>query len=543
VRVIAPNGKRALSVSDTSRPCFFLDATLLLPGTSKATADREAGAHRSEITAPLSCLNMQPSIWYSHDVFSAVAACRQRLSILVVLIEPAPSVMSPAPDVAESEPLTSTYARSATAAWHRVTFASPVVREAVEAAGAVCLRLPDDAPPSRDFADFCAVFNVPPARPTVFVIGPNGRVHALELAFLGPRAFVERLRFAQSVVRNPSLGDSAATAAAAFLAAAAASRPGATQAVSNNPTTQSASAQCSITNRAACEAASTDLVETLTESSENPRSAAGTNAGLRHQEGQGGVDPEAARIIAVQVDDASVNSEAISVTEPPARNVLSSSPTYLGAAARSSRNPMSGTGSMQLKGNTSKNSNANIAVRLPDGTVLRRLFCASDRFRFVRTWVADECKLVTSDFALSTSFPKRYFDIGEDSKLLSELELCPSASLFVTVTAAPQGTLRVPGLSTASSLVTSTLGAVGNAASRVASWLPTLSGNETAPARLTTEPPQNANREATGSGQNPASMAEIRRRESRSRDGNQYYNGNGTQFNGEDDDAPVDATR
>jgi UBX domain len=484
---------------------------------------------------------MQPTIWYSHDVFSAVAACRQRLSILVVLIEPASSVMSPTPDVASSEPLTSTHARSATAAWNRVTFASPVVREAVEAAGAVCLRLQDEHPPSRDFADFCAVFDVPHARPAVFLIGPNGRVHAIELAFLGPRAFVERLTFAQNVVRDPSLGESAATAAAALLAAAAASRPAATQAVSRNTPMQSASAQCSITNRAACEAASID--ETATTSSEDPQNSARTSEVLRHQEEQGAVDPEAARLDAVREDDANINSGATSATVPPASNVKSTPPTHLGAAAEFSGNRMSRPAPMQLRAKTGRNTNTKIAVRLPDGTVLRRSFCASDRFCFVRTWVADESKLVTSDFALSTSFPKRFFDLGEDAKLLSELELCPSASLFVTVTAAPQGTLSVPGLSTASSFVTSTLGAVGNAASRVASWLPTLSGNELAPGRATTEPPPNANQQAAGRGQNPSSMAEIRRRESRSRDGNQYYNGNGTQFNGEDDDAPMDATR
>ena len=103
---------------------------------------------------------------------------------------------------------------------------------------------------------------------------------------------------------------------------------------------------------------------------------------------------------------------------------------------------------------------------------------------------------------------------------------------------------RLRGLPTASNLVSSTINAVSSVAVRVASWLPTLSGD----AAARTDASAHGDRDVIYDGEarhrlNATSMAEVRRRETRSRSGNQYYNGNGTQFNGEEDDVSVDSGR
>jgi hypothetical protein len=489
---------------------------------------------------------MDSPIWYDGDVLSAVLACRQRQAVLVVLIEPPASVMArPAGSAAAVEPAQTTYARGATAALHRVTFSSPLVREAVSDAGATCLRLQDGGP-SRDFADFCAVFDVPPTRPALFMIGPNGRVLALELGFVSPKKTVQRLGFSQQAVQNPALADNAASAAAVLLVAAGA--PSAlAEGGDTNPQPTGAATQCSLKNRASCSVAAC--------------SPCNTPSSMNGDQGQGNVSETAIRPATMSSrrdecqDIADTSERAAGTIEPPVEAAFEENPepglndnAHRGrvnaSSSQEARHTSSGLKPMQLRHASKESARASISVRLPDGVALRKSFAASERFGALRSWVTDEGGLAPSTFALSTSFPKHYFDLGEDAKQLSELGLSPSATLFATVNHEAVDGERLRGLPTASSLVSSTINAVSSVAVRVASWLPTLSGD----AAARTDATAHGDHDVIYDGEarhrlNATSMAEVRRRETRSRGGNQYYNGNGTQFNGEDDDVSVDSGR
>lgn len=89
--------------------------------------------------------------------------------------------------------------------------------------------------------------------------------------------------------------------------------------------------------------------------------------------------------------------------------------------------------SMKLPTNTKNVSEARLLARLPSGKQLRKTFSATTLLSQVRYWLAGEMEMPTASIKISTAFPRRVFDQGENPKMLVELGLVPSETLIVTV--------------------------------------------------------------------------------------------------------------
>jgi hypothetical protein len=176
---------------------------------------------------------------------------------------------------------------------------------------------------------------------------------------------------------------------------------------------------------------------------------------------------------------------------------------------------------------------AQIAVRLPDSSVVRKKFKRTELLAAVRDWVSSEAEL-SGDFPLGNTFPRRVYDAADDRKQLSELELCPSASLVVTmpVQSCPGPTVA----SSISAVAASTVSAVGSIASFMSGLVANLAGTSSD----RREPEYRIPFQCTDIRDGTRSMAEIRRTEDpASASGIPYDNGNSTQF-GSGDDAKLD---
>ncbi|CAF0789681.1 unnamed protein product [Adineta steineri] len=71
----------------------------------------------------------------------------------------------------------------------------------------------------------------------------------------------------------------------------------------------------------------------------------------------------------------------------------------------------------------------NLQVRLPDGSTVRQIFKAADRFEKVMEWVRE--KQQSRPFILVQNYPKKDFGENDNHKSLTELGLVPSGSLMV----------------------------------------------------------------------------------------------------------------
>jgi hypothetical protein len=105
-------------------------------------------------------------MWHEGNISSALQTCRERESLLLVLIEPCSSIMSGGPTQQTPAEM---YARASLAAMHRITFLSKYVQDELSDSRVVCIRLVDD-PGSEDVAIVAAVFSLP-ARPVFLIIG------------------------------------------------------------------------------------------------------------------------------------------------------------------------------------------------------------------------------------------------------------------------------------------------------------------------------------------------------------------------------------
>jgi UBX domain len=407
---------------------------------------------------------------------------------MVVLVEPTASEIP----VAQQSPKIM-YEQGATRAMHRLSFASAVVRDALTASQAVCLHLRDGAP-STALADFSAYFLVPPERPALFIIAPNGIVIVKKTGFVSARDLAACLTYASGVVKNPENVSAAATAAAAAIIATAMD--------STAPAAAPASAG-SMTG-------SSNAVETATPA---PQSS----------------DP----ILAIRPTDTSPSRQA-PPPKPTAAPPQTATPAKNAGASKSSSNRPSK--SMQLQPSV-RPEESSIACRIPDSSVIRRCFKTSERFEVVRRWVSELAGLPQEQFLLGTTFPRRVYDAADDRKLLSELnELCPSALLVVTVRELPTPpSASMPVVTAAASYAAS---AVGSAASYVARWLPSSSSRSAASGAAEGGAAGGTRDQRPGSsGGRPASMAEMRRRDDRAANGGlSYDNGNSTQFGVGDND-------
>lgn len=71
-----------------------------------------------------------------------------------------------------------------------------------------------------------------------------------------------------------------------------------------------------------------------------------------------------------------------------------------------------------------------MTVRLLDGKTVSKVFNTQEKFNAVLIWIKSHISI--EQFGLMTNFPKKIFT-GEDYKLsLHELDLVPSATIFVT---------------------------------------------------------------------------------------------------------------
>lgn len=73
-----------------------------------------------------------------------------------------------------------------------------------------------------------------------------------------------------------------------------------------------------------------------------------------------------------------------------------------------------------------------LRCRLLDGRQVEREFKSDVKFGTVRSWLAEETRRIPSHLTVATSFPRYVFSLADDSKLLSELSLCPSSTLTVS---------------------------------------------------------------------------------------------------------------
>lgn len=89
--------------------------------------------------------------------------------------------------------------------------------------------------------------------------------------------------------------------------------------------------------------------------------------------------------------------------------------------------------SMKLPMNPRNTSEARLLARLPGGVQVRKIFPATALLSQVRSWLADEMEVSTASIVISTAFPRRTLDHGENPKMLTELGLVPSETLIVVV--------------------------------------------------------------------------------------------------------------
>eukprot|EP00172_Hildenbrandia_rubra_P002682 Plantae.Rhodophyta-Hildenbrandia_rubra.ctg373.p1 GENE.Plantae.Rhodophyta-Hildenbrandia_rubra.ctg373~~Plantae.Rhodophyta-Hildenbrandia_rubra.ctg373.p1 ORF type:complete len:385 (-),score=45.29 Plantae.Rhodophyta-Hildenbrandia_rubra.ctg373:1790-2944(-) len=131
------------------------------------------------------------SLLFPGTIDDAIAHCRERSSLLIVLVRPA-AQPKPSPD----ETLHAKYSRVADSSLSRHTLSSPLVRGAVSDARAAFLQLRDGTP---DFASFSQLFRAEKL-PSLFIISPGegGAVLVRKEGFVSPAAFVGCLNYAQA---------------------------------------------------------------------------------------------------------------------------------------------------------------------------------------------------------------------------------------------------------------------------------------------------------------------------------------------------------
>lgn len=416
--------------------------------------------------------SMTAPIWHTGSVVSAVAKCRDRSSALLVLVEPYANLLEDTAPASSS----SLYARGATRALHRITFSNDKVVEAL-IASCVCLRLQDGTGDS-EIRDLSAFVPIPQERPALFIISAEGKLLAHRTRFINPTAMVALLQIVTGF-QDPLVLNAAASALAFALTTADSSSMGNPIHAPDAPSRESG------------RQSSMPLVVESTSVSTAVKKPAP-------------IPPKTAR------------TSSASTTATALKDSNKASP-----ASRSSKG-------MAIKSELLQEAQTRLSVRLTDGKVVRKRFRVSESFRKVRDWVITESGLDAKDFFLTTLFPRRVYDNGEDGKMLSELQdLCPSASLVVTAVNRPSSEAgSVSAISAAASYVAS---AVGSFATFASGWFPT-SGSRDSPttARNQSTDPGNENRDGSAA----TSMAQLRRRGAAEENDNgmSYDNGNSTQF-------------
>lgn len=188
--------------------------------------------------------------------------------------------------------------------------------------------------------------------------------------------------------------------------------------------------------------------------------------------------------------------------------------------------------SMKLSTSTEDMPEARLLARLPGGIQVRKVFSATAHLSQVRSWLADEMEAPTASITISTAFPRRVLDQGENPKMLAELGLVPSQTLIVVVgggldDARPdeQTTLR-PSVARLRSYATGAVVMVGGFFRSFVADNPNARTEEQQQSRAEVE------RDGTGTQMPPALQTERNRRPRRSidEDENLLSNGNSTQY-------------
>lgn len=420
-------------------------------------------------------------MWTTIGVASAIQNCQLRKSVLVILVEPPQNV--PAKRSVESETKKEMLSRIATSSMHRLTFAHDAVTTVIRDSQAMCLKFPSDDS-NADFKAFSVYFKAHGMLPNLYFISPStGQTLVNKTGFVSPKAFVASLvattkSVSGRVLNIPEIEPT----------------PSATAIPTTLPT---------LTN---------PVDENLERGDQNNAVGAGAQS--------------PAKPTTITAVDENITTSVVGSRSAPSQT---SKPSI--AALPTASN------SMKLPGGTRTESGeeARLLARLPGGAQARKNFPGTTRFSVVRSWLSEEVKSPANAMVISTAFPRRVFDLGEDPKMLLELGLVPSETLIVAVIGKktdhiPQGQAANEQSLGIRSYAAGALGIVGGFFRSFVADGPTAAptGQETTQAPFTNATPRGETRE-----QVPSAMQIDRPRPNRPEvddDENLLSNGNSTQY-------------
>lgn len=352
-----------------SEPGYIEDTTAL--GDCRSASAKRKGVDLSRNSA-----SQHSTMWWSGGVADAIKNCQLRKSILVILVEPSEDGLKKR--ASGSETNQQMLSRVSTASMHRITFAHPAVTSTIHDSQAVCLKFPSDES-NADFRAFTVYFKLHGIPPNLYFISPlTGQTLVHKSGFVSPKIFLDSLATTTKNVSGRVLN--------------------VTKLESHMSTSGASPAARAWAGERLEERDERDVVD-----------------GVQHQ---AMVMPEGKHDTMATTPD--TGSRGMASQSKPA---LSSQPA------------VSGSKSMKLPGG-SKNEygeDARLLARVPGGRQARKIFPGTTPFSVVRSWLAEEAKSPANALVISTAFPRRVFDLGENPKMLSELDLVPSETLIVAV--------------------------------------------------------------------------------------------------------------
>ncbi|KAG0169981.1 hypothetical protein DFQ30_003010 [Apophysomyces sp. BC1015] len=76
---------------------------------------------------------------------------------------------------------------------------------------------------------------------------------------------------------------------------------------------------------------------------------------------------------------------------------------------------------------------SHLSIRQLDGSTMRKEFAATDKLATVKDWIDQNRTDGDQPYKLLSQFPTRQFSIGDEDKMLRELDLCPSGTMIMKV--------------------------------------------------------------------------------------------------------------
>lgn len=317
------------------------------------------------------------TMWWSDGVADAIKTCQLRKSVLVILVEPPEDVLQKR--AAGFETNQQMLSRVSTTSMHRITFSHAAVTSTIRDSQAVCLKFPSEES-NEDFKAFTAYFKLHGIPPNLYFISSlTGQTLVHKCGFVSPKIFLDSLaatteNVSGRVLSVPELGPRMSIAGVSVASPA--------------------------------EPAWTD----------EQREEQDQNDAVGDVQHQAQMAPEDERMT--------------TTPDSRSRDIVSQ-----GKPAISSTPAISGSKSMKLPGGSKDGyvQESRLLARLPEGEQARKSFPGTTPFSVVRSWLSEEVKSPANALVISTVFPRRVFDLGENPKMLSELGLVPSETLIVAV--------------------------------------------------------------------------------------------------------------